>query len=86
MIRAPGGRAAAYDDGCLVIDQIIPDRASLSGIRDRFACEAEREAQGLRRFGVDARVGQVPGEYCPGAFTVNARGQTKLVGSAQRVI
>jgi hypothetical protein len=28
----------------------------------------------------------VPGEYCPGAFTVNARGAVKLVGAAQRVI
>jgi octanoyl-[GcvH]:protein N-octanoyltransferase len=86
VIRAPGGRAAAYGGGCLVIDQIMPDAAALTGIRDRFACEAERQAQALRRLGVDARVGEVPGEYCPGAFTVNARAQTKLIGSAQRVL
>jgi hypothetical protein len=28
----------------------------------------------------------VPREYCPGEFTVNARGRAKLVGTAQRVI
>ena len=28
----------------------------------------------------------MPGEYCPGEFSVNARGQTKLVGAAQRTI
>ena len=30
-------------------------------------------------------VGEVPGEYCPGEFSVNAAGRTKLAGSAQRV-
>ena len=40
----------------------------------------------LARLGVDARVGEVPGEYCPGAFSVNARGRTKLAGVGQRLI
>ena len=28
----------------------------------------------------------MPGEYCPGEFSVNARGKTKLIGAAQRVV
>jgi len=28
----------------------------------------------------------VPGEYCPGAHSVNARDEVKLVGTAQRVL
>ena len=36
--------------------------------------------------GVDARVGEVPGEYCPGAFSVNAGGRLKLAGIGQRLI
>jgi lipoate-protein ligase A len=86
VIRAQGGRAAAYGDVCLVIDEIVPDAASRIGIEDRFAREAQRDAEALRGLGVDARVGEVPGEYCPGTFTVNARGRTKLLGAAQRVI
>ncbi len=86
VIRGAGGRAAAYDDGCLVVDEIMPSRRSMSGIRERFAAEAERQAQALRSLGVDARVGEVPGEYCPGEFSVNARGRTKLIGSAQRTV
>jgi hypothetical protein len=35
---------------------------------------------------VDARVDEVPGECCPGAESVNARGQVKLVGTAQRLV
>ncbi len=35
---------------------------------------------------MDARVGEVPGEYCPGAYSVNARGERKLSGIGQRMI
>jgi hypothetical protein len=31
-------------------------------------------------------VGRIAGEFCPGEYTVHARGAVKLVGSAQRVI
>jgi octanoyl-[GcvH]:protein N-octanoyltransferase len=43
-------------------------------------------ARALRRLGADARVGEVPREYCPGAWSVNARGRTKLAGIGQRLI
>ena len=36
--------------------------------------------------GADARVGEVPGEYCPGAWSVNARAAVKLAGTGQRLI
>jgi octanoyl-[GcvH]:protein N-octanoyltransferase len=86
VIRSAGGRAAAYHDGCLVIDEIVAETDAMSAIRARFAAGADRQARALRGLGVDARVGEVPGEYCPGEFSVNARGHTKLVGAAQRII
>jgi octanoyl-[GcvH]:protein N-octanoyltransferase len=86
VVRAAGGRAAAYDEGCLVLDEIMPASDWLTGIRDRFAQDAGRQAAALRGLGIDARVGEVPGEYCPGAFTVNARGVKKLIGAAQRAV
>lgn len=86
VVRGAGGRAAAYDDGCLVLDEIMPDGDSMTGIQARFSEEAELQARALRSLGVDARVGAVPGEYCPGEFSVNARGETKLVGAAQRIV
>jgi lipoate-protein ligase A len=86
VLRAPGGRAAAYCQACLVLDEIIPARDPFGGMRERFAAEASRQAQALRGLAVDARVGEVAGEYCPGPFTVNARGVVKLIGSAQRVV
>jgi octanoyl-[GcvH]:protein N-octanoyltransferase len=86
VVRGAGGRAAAYDEGCLVFDEIIPAADSMAGIQARFSDDAGRQAQALRSLGVDARVGEVPGEYCPGEFSVNARGQTKLIGAAQRIV
>jgi octanoyl-[GcvH]:protein N-octanoyltransferase len=86
VIRSAGGRAAAYHEGCLVVDEIVAETDAMSAIRERFAAGADRQARALRGLGVDARVGEVPGEYCPGEFSVNARGQTKLVGAAQRII
>lgn len=86
VIRGAGGRAAAYDEGCLIFDEVVPSAESMAGIHDRFAAEARRQAEALRRLGVDAEVGAVPGEYCPGQFSVNAGGRVKLIGAAQRVV
>ena len=35
---------------------------------------------------MDARVGEVAGEYCPGRYSVNARGAVKIAGIGQRVV
>ena len=86
VIRGAGGRAAAYDEGCLIFDEVMPAGKSTAGIRERFAEDARRQAGALRRLGVDARVGEVPGEYCPGEFSVNARGRVKLIGAAERIV
>jgi octanoyl-[GcvH]:protein N-octanoyltransferase len=86
VIRSAGGRAAAYHEECLVIDEIVPSGNAMAEVDARFATEAESQAQALRAVGIDARVGEVPGEYCPGRFSVNARGQIKLIGAAQRIV
>jgi octanoyl-[GcvH]:protein N-octanoyltransferase len=85
-IRSAGGRAAAYHEECLVIDEVVPARDAMADVDVRFAAEAASQAQALRGLGIDARVGEVAGEYCPGRFSVNARGQTKLIGAAQRIV
>jgi lipoate-protein ligase A len=57
-----------------------------SAIRERFAGDARRQADALKNLGVDARVGEISGEYCPGEFSVNARGRVKLIGAAERIV
>lgn len=90
VVRRAGGRAAAYHQGCLVVDHIEPARDGVAGTRSRFAAFGEVFAGILAGVGVDAHVGEVPGEYCPGEFSVHGRRDgvpaVKLVGTAQRVI
>jgi lipoate-protein ligase A len=86
VLRAPGGHAVAYHEGCLGIDEAIPEPDPIAGLQERFARSGELLAEALRTLGVDARVGRVAREFCPGDFTVNAGGRVKLVGTAQRVV
>jgi octanoyl-[GcvH]:protein N-octanoyltransferase len=85
VVRPAGGRLAAYHRGALVLDLVAPHPEARRNIRERFSVAAQALAGGLRELGVDARVGPVPGEYCPGDFSVNSGGATKLVGTAQRL-
>ncbi|WP_461157002.1 lipoate--protein ligase family protein [Saccharopolyspora tripterygii] len=86
VLRAPGGRAVAYTENSLVVDHAGPDQGRLAGMDERFVGYAELWSGVLAAHGVDAQVGAVPGEYCPGAHSVNARGRVKLVGTAQRMV
>jgi octanoyl-[GcvH]:protein N-octanoyltransferase len=86
VLRLPGGHAAAYHADSLAIDVVWALDDPVVGTHDRFRDEGERLAGALRVLGVDARVGEVPGEYCPGAYSVNARGRVKLAGTAQRLV
>ena len=84
-IRPTGGRAVAYDESCLVFDLISRDDATLDP-SDYFARAGNTITDALRSVGVDARLGEVAGEYCPGEYSINARGIVKLVGTSQRAI
>ena len=86
VLRAPGGHAAAYDAGTVGFDLATRIETPLAGVHHVFRDTSEALARELRALGVEAAVGEVPGEYCRGAFTVNARGRVKLVGTAQRAI
>ncbi|HEX3292559.1 MAG TPA: hypothetical protein VHR38_02355 [Solirubrobacterales bacterium] len=84
--RLAGGRAAVFHSGTIAIARAYADPQPPKRTYARFEEMADLIADALRGLGVDARVGEVPGEYCPGAYSVNARGQTKLAGIGQRMI
>ena len=85
-LRLAGGRAAVFHRETLAFAWTIPAAESRDGIHARFGQISEIVVAALRRLGVDARIGEVPGEYCPGEYSVNARGARKLMGVGQRVI
>lgn len=84
--RLAGGRAAVFHEGTVAFAWELHDPAARDHIRDRFVELAAIVVDGLHRLGVDARVGDVPGEYCPGEFSVNARGEVKIMGVGQRIV
>lgn len=85
--RLAGGRAAVFHEGTVALARAYPDRHPAKRTYERFEEMAGLVQRALARVGVgDARVGEVPGEYCPGAYSVNARGRRKLSGLGQRMI
>jgi octanoyl-[GcvH]:protein N-octanoyltransferase len=86
VLRLAGGRAAVFHERTIALAHAVPDPKPREGIHSRFEAVAELMARAFRRLGVDARVGEVPGEYCPGGWSVNAGGRTKLAGVGQRLI
>jgi lipoate-protein ligase A len=86
VLRLGGGHAALFHQRSLAFSLAVPDGQARDGIRRRFDAVSGLIARALGRLGVDARVGEVAGEYCPGEHSVNARGARKLMGVGQRVI
>lgn len=84
--RLAGGRAAVFHEQTVALAHAIPDNDPLTHTHERFEQAATIVADALISLGVDARIGEVPGEYCPGMHSVNARGRVKLTGIGQRVI
>nr|WP_020628075.1 hypothetical protein [Micrococcus luteus] len=88
-VRRAGGRAAAYHHGCLVVDHLSQQEDAALTQQARFAEFADLFVRAFARMDVPASVGEIPGEYCPGEFSVQGPAPTypvKLAGSAQRVV
>jgi octanoyl-[GcvH]:protein N-octanoyltransferase len=82
--RLAGGHAATLDSGCLCLGWAQPQpRLEESGARYELIAEAIADA--LDALGVASSLGESPGEWCPGAWSVQGR-SGKLAGLAQRVI
>jgi lipoate-protein ligase A len=86
VLRAPGGHAAAYDSHSVCLELVTPQPVGVyDGLQARFEQAGALIADALRSLGAEAEVGEVPGEYCPGRFSVHVGG-VKIAGTAQRVV
>ena len=86
LVRLAGGTAAVYDDRCLVIEHVTPEEDVTAGLTARFEAQAARLQEALAGLGLDIRIGELPGEYCPGGHSLNVEGRLKVAGIAQRTI
>ena len=85
-LRLAGGRAALFHHESLAFAWSRRSADARAEIGARFEECAAWIRDALIRLGVDARIGEVVGEYCPGAFSVNAGGRRKLAGIGQRIV
>ncbi len=86
MERLTGGRVAAHAEGTMVLTLTTPDETPAHGTGLRFQAGAELVRATLGDLGIDARIGAVPGEYCPGEWSINGEGRIKLAGIGQRMV
>jgi octanoyl-[GcvH]:protein N-octanoyltransferase len=83
--RGTGGRLTIYDEQALAITLIWPHPDPHLHTMARYKVFSGVIAKALSNLGIDARIGELPDEYCPGKFSINAAGHVKLVGIAQRM-
>ncbi len=83
--RGTGGRLTMFDEHALAITLIWPHPEPHPHMTKRYEIFSGIIAAALIKLGVDGRVGELPNEYCPGKFSINAEGRIKLVGIAQRM-
>jgi octanoyl-[GcvH]:protein N-octanoyltransferase len=86
ILRLAGGRAAVFTHETIAFAWAVPTLRPSDGIDERFAVMAGALRDAFAALGVDSRVGEIPGEYCPGRWSVNAGGATKVAGIGQRLL
>ncbi|MBI5157213.1 MAG: lipoate--protein ligase family protein [Acidimicrobiia bacterium] len=84
--RLAGGRAAVFHEGTLAFSWAMPETRVRETIAERFAMISGLVARSLAALGLDARIGEIPGEYCPGEWSVNLGGTHKIMGVGQRLV
>ena len=86
VVRPAGGHAAVYGPGAVVVEHVSAEADVTAGLQERFADQSRRLRDALAGLGADARIGELPGEYCAGRDSVNLGGRIKVAGIAQRAI
>ena len=84
--RLAGGRAAVFHEQTIAFSIALPDPEPRARIRERFEMISTSMVKAFRSLAIDANLGEVPGEYCPGEWSVNVGGHTKVMGVGQRVV
>jgi octanoyl-[GcvH]:protein N-octanoyltransferase len=85
LLRPVGGHAVVYDERSVVFEEVTAHDDIAAGVQDRFRDGTGRIVAALRSLRLDPQVGELPGEYCAGAYSVSIDG-IKIVGSGQRVV
>ena len=83
--RLAGGRAAVFHEGTIAFAWATPHQDSKVGVESRFEELAAIIVDAIGLLGLEGAVGETPGEYCPGRFSVHVGGR-KVMGVGQRLV
>ncbi len=86
VLRLGGGRAAAYDHGSVVVELVTRSPVIAEGMQERFAAGTGLVSAALAGLGAAVELGELPGEYCAGRWSLHLPGGPKVAGAAQRVV
>ncbi len=86
VLRLAGGRPAVFTPATIAFAWAVPADAPSVGIAERFATLSGCLVDAFATLGLDAHIGEVPGEYCPGTSSVNLAGTHKVAGVGQRLL
>ncbi len=83
-VRIAGGRAAVFHEATIRFGytHAVPDSAV--GMHDRFRWMSGLIVETIGAWGIHAEIGEIPGEYCPGEYSVHI-GRKKVMGLGQRL-
>ncbi|MCB1246855.1 MAG: lipoate--protein ligase family protein [Acidimicrobiia bacterium] len=83
-VRIAGGRAAVFHPGTVRFGYTHAVTDPATGMHERFRWLSSIVVDVLGTFGLHAEVGELPGEYCPGDYSVHLGGR-KVMGVGQRL-
>lgn len=84
--RLAGGRAAVFHETTLAFSWAVPDPDPSARTIHRFEVISSLMRQAFQALGVDARIGELKGEYCPGQWSINVGDRVKVMGVGQRLV
>lgn len=85
LVRLAGGRAAVFHEHTLAFGWTIPITDPREGIQRRFEELSAMLVAAFASLGIRSAVGEIPGEYCPGRFSIHHDAGRKVMGVGQRL-
>jgi len=82
--RLAGGRAAPIGPTTVCVGWACPG-SEIADVQRRYETMAAALVCGLGQLGIEGGPGELPGEWCPGSWSILV-GQGKVAGLAQRVV
>lgn len=83
-VRIAGGRAAVFHPATVRFGYTHRAEEPASTMHERFQWLSSAVVETLGRFSLHAEIGELPGEYCPGDYSVHLGGR-KVMGVGQRL-